>query len=113
MPEFFGYNQDRGTWYEAEFEDDVAGTVHIRTMHDSKPLLEHIARKRNSGNIDKGIKKGFWRYCSIPPWLEVELRNKGINIYSKDPKDTNKLLRIIDEEYPKLKYTTKKHRVSG
>lgn len=108
MPELLGYNPDRGTWYEAEFDD--LGNATIATMQDTQPLIDHIQRQRNSGYIDRGIKKGWWKYCSIPAWLEVELRSKGINIYRRE--QTNELLRYIDENYPALKYTDKTHRVN-
>lgn len=108
MPEILGFNAERGTYYEAEFEDD--GTTHIRTMQDIQPVLDHIQRKRDSGYIDRGIKKGWWHYATIPAWVEVELRMKGINIYKKE--QTNELLEIIDRDYPWLKNTYKKHRVN-
>ena len=110
MSEFIGYNADRGTWYEAEFEDD--GTTHVRTRQDTRPVLDAIQRKRNSGYVDRGIKKGFWHYASIPAVVEVDMKRRfGVSIYNKH--QTNEMLKIIDQHYPYLKNTYKKHRVSG
>jgi hypothetical protein len=106
--ELLGWNADRGCWYEAEFDDD--GTVHIETLQDIEPVLERIQAKRDSGYIDRGIKKSWWHYATIPAEVELELRKKGINMYNKD--QTNELLKEIDENYPKLKNTYKKHRVN-
>lgn len=108
MSEFFGFNADRGTWYEAEFED--SGQFTIATKQDVKPVIDQIQRKRDSGYVDRGMKKGFWHYATIPAHVELELRQRGINIYNKH--QTNELLKILDEEYPLLKTTYRKHRVS-
>jgi len=108
MRELLGWNADRGTWYEAEFEDD--GTVHIETLQDLQPVLDYIDRRRNSKDMDRGIKHDWWHYCMIPAEVELELRQKGINIYKKE--QTNELLKEIDQNYPKLKLTRKTHRVN-
>lgn len=107
MSEFLGWNHDRGTWYEGIFDDE--GNATIITRQDVKPVIDHIQRKRDSGYVDRGIKKGFWHYATIPAYVEVELRKKGINIYNKH--QTNELLKIIDRDYPYLKNTYKTHRV--
>jgi hypothetical protein len=110
MAEFFDWNSDRGTWYEFEF-DHQTGLTTVATKQDVKPVIDHAQRMRDSGYSDRGMKKGWWRYATIPAHVELELRKKGINIYKKE--HTNRLLKEIDQNYPKLKYTYKTHRVSN
>ena len=108
MAEFFGWNPDRGTWYEHDYDPLTDKTI-ITTKQDVKPVLDHIQRKRDSGYVDRGIKKGWWHYATIPAWVEVELKAKGINIYKQG--DTKRLLDEINTNYPFLKNTYKTHTV--
>ena len=109
MSDFFDWNPDRGTWYEHDYDEQTGKTI-IHTKQDVKPVVDHATRIRDSGYNDRGIKKGWWRYATIPAHVELELRQKGINIYNKH--QTNELLKILDRDYPWLKYTNKKHRVT-
>ena len=79
MAEFFDYNKENGMVYSTEManEDDMI----IRADQDVEPILDEMARRRNNPGHDSGIKRGFWHYCSIPVHVELELRQKGINIY--------------------------------
>lgn len=109
MSEFIGYNADRGTWYEADFEDD--GTARIHTQQDCQPVLDRLKKLRNSDAYQKkGMKEELFHLCSIPAGVELALRDRGINIYNRH--QINDVLKIIDEEYPYLKATRKKHRVN-
>lgn len=105
MAQFFDYNADRGTWYETE--DDADGNITIATMQDVQPVLDETNRRRNSGQIDKGIKKGWWHYATIPAHVELEMRQKGVNIHN--PHQTKEALRMINRDYPLLKNTRLKH----
>ena len=109
MSDFFDWNPDRGTWYEHDFDNQTGETV-IHTKQDVKPVVDHCQRLRDSGYIDNGIKKGMWHYATIPAHVELELRQKGIDLYKQS--DTNRLLKEIDQNYPHLKLTYKKHRVT-
>lgn len=110
MAEFFDWNPHRGTWYEHDYDEQTGKTI-IHTKQDVKPVVDHAQRMRDSGYVDRGIKKGWWRYATIPAHVELELRQKGINIYKTE--QTNELLKELDLNYPHLKYTYKKHRVSN
>lgn len=105
MAQFFDYNPTRGTWYETEDAED--GKITVATKQDVEPVIDYCTRLRNSGYTDRGIKKGFWHYATIPAHVELELRQKGINIYNKG--QTKELLKEINRNYPKLKCTTLKH----
>jgi len=109
MSDFFDWNPDRGTWYEHDFDEQTGKTI-ITTKQDVQPVIDAAKRKRDSGYVDRGIKKGWWHYASIPAHVEIDLKKRGISIY--DQNQTNELLKIIDSEYPYLKNTYKKHRVS-
>lgn len=104
MSEFFGYNPDRGTWYEV---DDYEDGLVIHTKQDTRPVLELNKYERNSGKNDKV--GDFNHYARIPATIEVELKQRGLNIYNKN--NTKKLLEVIDREYPYLKVTNLKHRI--
>ena len=105
MAEFFEYNKDNGMVYSTEMknEDDMI----IRAEQDVEPILDEMARRRNANKDSSGISKGFWHYCSIPVHVELELRQKGINIYNKH--QTKELLKEINTNYPYLKATRLHH----
>lgn len=106
MSKFLDYNEARGTWYETDYEAHTDKLV-IHTKQDVQPVLEDTKFARNSGVGDKGVKGEFWHYASIPAHVEVELKNKGINIYDKN--NTSRLLKEINQNYPYLKRTNLHH----
>ena len=104
MSEFFDYNPHNGMIYSTDF-DNANDNLIIHSKQDVEPILDHMNEKRKTD--DKGIEKNFWHYCSIPTMVELELRQKGINIYNKH--QTKELLREINTNYPHLKATRKNH----
>ena len=100
---FFDYNQNTEVRYDMQESD---GKLTIHAQQDVEPLLDHLKDRR--GHKDKG---NFRHYCSIPTFVEIELRNKGINIYNKA--HTPRVLREINENYPKLKATRMHHEIKG
>lgn len=105
MSEFLDYNPDRGTYYETDPHGDG---IAIHTMQDVQPVLDYCKARRNSGEIDKGIKKGFWHYATIPAHVELEIKEKfGVSLYNKGA--TKDILKIINRHYPYLKNTTLHH----
>ena len=86
-------------------DSDKKDSIVIGSVQDVEPLLDHMKEKRDG--IDTGIKRGYWHYCSIPTIVEVELRQKGINIYNKH--QTKEVLREINTNYPHLKATRRHH----
>ncbi len=105
MSKFFDYDSVTGVRYDTEDEEGDDITVHA--SQDLQAVVDRATKIRNSGDADLCIKNDFWPYCTIPTWLEIELRNKGINIYDRDC--TKDLLREINTNYPKFKYTRLHH----
>lgn len=92
-------------------EDNVAteeGHLVINRSQDVGALLDRNAAIRNSGEADKGIKKGLWFYASIPVVVQYEMLTKyGVNVQKKS--DTERVFQLINEHYPYLKLTNKMH----
>ena len=87
--------------------DELTDTTTITTVQDVSSILDRMKNVRNEIGDKSLIKEEFWHYATIPEVVEIELRNKGINIYDKN--DTKRILREINENYPYLKATNKKH----
>jgi hypothetical protein len=88
--------------------DPVKDQHFIHNVQDVTPLLEKLQQTRNNPEVwSKGVKENWVHYASIPPVIEMELKNKGIDIYNKH--QTKELLKEINTNYPWLKTTTKKH----
>lgn len=107
MPEFFDYDPLSGVRKTFDY-DEMTGTAYIRSEQDVEPLLWKTLEDRNTGNQDSK-KKDFKLYASLPPVVQIELKNKGIDIYSKDPTMIRRMLQVINREYPYLKSTWKVH----
>ena len=101
----YEYNEQTGTYYETE--DNADGSIIIRTMQDVEPVLDAIEKRRNSGYQDRGIKKNWWRYATIPAAVWLRWKDEGIDIFNKD--QTKEILKKINQEYPKLKNTYLSH----
>lgn len=100
----YEYNPEAGTYYELEDYED--GLI-IRTMQDVAPVLDHVADVRNSELTDRGIKKGWWKYATIPGAVWLRWKDEGVDIFNKD--QTKEVLKKINKEYPKLKNTYLNH----
>ena len=108
---FFNYDPITGIRDDFTYDEDTGEAKIIQSI-DTTPLMERNLAARNQGATDKGIKNGMWHYASIDPITQIKLRQMGIDIYSKDPTEQNRLLKAIDEHFPYLKMTDKRHRVS-
>lgn len=88
--------------------DPINDQVTIRTEEDVSPLLDRLKAMRNDEDYSrKGIKNDLWHYATIPATVEMEMRKKGIDIYDKNA--TKAILKEINQNYPWLKSTTKRH----
>jgi hypothetical protein len=88
--------------------DPLKDEHQIHTVQDPTALIEQLKQIRNNPEAwNKGVKESWAHYASIPPIVEMQLKAKGIDIYNKD--QTKELLKEINENYPFLKTTTKKH----
>ena len=86
--------------------DEATDTTTITTVQDVSGFLDKLANKRNIVGSD-AITEEFWHYASIPAVVEIELRNKGINIYN--PEHRKAMFKEINSNYPYLKTTNKRH----
>ena len=103
MSEFLDYDPLHGLTYSTDY-DPVDDKIILHTHQDLSDTLDHCERKRNQND---GITGDLWLYCSVPAWLELELRDKGINIHDKNC--TKDFIKEINTNYPKFKYTTLHH----
>jgi len=106
MSEFFDYNKNNGMIYATE-DGEKEGEIVIGASQDVQPIVDHMNKKRNG--VDTGVKRGLWHYCSIPTVVELELLQKGINIYNKH--HFKAVLKEINTNYPYLKATRRHHEV--
>ncbi|MHA2067374.1 MAG: hypothetical protein ACXABY_23645 [Candidatus Thorarchaeota archaeon] len=105
MSEFLDYDPVHGLTYSTDY-DPVEDKIILHSQQDLTKTLEHCETRRNENDgITKG--DGFWLYCTVPAWLELELREKGINIHDKNC--TKDFIKEINQNYPKFKYTTLHH----
>jgi hypothetical protein len=109
---FFDYDPLTGIRTDMDYNEETGEATLIQSS-DISAAVDYAKTIANHGIADQGIKKGLWKYAIIPPIVQVALRQKGLDIYSKEPTMMNRVLREIDENYPWLKTTTKKHRVKN
>ena len=105
MSEFFDYNPNNGMRYDTE-DGEKDGDIIIRSSQDVQPVVDHMNEKRKN---PENRKANLRHYCTIPTWVEIELRKKGIDIYNKH--QTKELLKEINTNYPKLKATKMHHEI--
>lgn len=112
MPEFFDYQPHTGVLEQWDYDEQTGEAfIHQSGVHDA--FFSRNMEARNTRACDKGIMengKEFHWYCSIPPVVQIELKNKGIDIYSKDPTMIRRMFDEINAKYPYLKMTDKNHR---
>lgn len=109
MSEFFDYDPLTGVRTLFDYDED-SGVVTLTDEQDMDPFLEYAKAIRDNPEISKrGIKEDWWAYAIIPPVVQMEMLNKGINIMSPDPDELKRAFREINENYPYLKLTEGKH----
>ena len=112
MPEFFDYQPHTGIVETWDY-DQMTGKAYVRQSGDHEAFFRRNMEARATRTCDRGIMengKEFHWYCSIPPVVQIELRNKGIDIYSKDPAMIRRMFDEINVNYPQCKMTDKNHR---
>lgn len=106
MAEFFDYDPDYGLTRYTEMADE--DRIRLITVADVEPVLDHAKALRNAPEIsERGIKKGFWHYATIPPIVQLLLRKKGIDVFN--PEHGKRVRQEIDRNYPYCKTTDKRH----
>lgn len=105
MPEFFDYDPTRGVRRLFDF-DEITGTAYIRTEQDVDALLGVTRELRNTGVFDsKSREMHLW--AVIPAVVQLELRKKGLDIFSKDQAMLRRVQAEIQANYPYLRTTEK------
>ena len=108
MPDFLYYDPVTGTKKLFDY-DEQTNTAFITTVQDVEPLLKRNAELANTGATDSGIKRDFWHYADLPPVVQLELRKKGVDIYSQDPEMIKRMFSEINANYQRCKVTHKRH----
>lgn len=107
MSILFDYDPETGVQTYFDY-DPVSDCVALSYKQDVTGFLDRMKHLRNDESYSaKGIKEEWWHYASIPPVIEMELRNKGLDLNNKDHHKA--IFREINANYPALKSTTKKH----
>lgn len=107
MPEFFNYDPVTGVTEYFDY-DEATGNASIRFEQDIEKRMDYLHEVRASRNTDKGIKESFWLFAELGPIEQIELRQKGLDIYSKDPTMIKRVCQEIQANYPKCMTTEKK-----
>jgi hypothetical protein len=106
MSEFFSYDPLLGVEKLWDY-DEMEGKAYFRDQQDVEPLLSRNMEARNTRIYDGKQELRF--YCAMPPIVQIELKNKGIDIYSKDPEMIKRMFAEINANYPYLKVTDMVH----
>lgn len=112
MPAFWDYQPHNGLVEHWDY-DENEGKAYFRQSGDHEAFFRRNAELRATKATDRGIMesgKEFHFYCSIPPVVQIELKNKGVDIYSKDPAMIRRMFDEINTHYPWCKVTDKVHR---
>ena len=104
MAEFFEYDPQSGIRTDTAY-DEMTGNLNIIRYADVEPNLQHALTHRNEVGPDKkGIAEGWHHYAHIPPIVQLQMLEKGINIVREEHQKY--MFREINENYPHLKMTT-------
>lgn len=79
----------------------------VSQEQDVEPLLDYCARLRNE-NMHT-VKDEFFHYAKIPAVVQIQLRKKGINVFSTDPTELRRVRQEIETNYPLLKTSYARH----
>lgn len=88
------------------------GDVHVETVQDVEPILDHNKNQSNDDELTKdGIKDGMWRYASIPNSVQIRwLSEYGMKDWPLRPGNEKLLFRLLNSpEWRYLKTTSKIH----
>src|SRR5690606_41652731 len=86
-------------------QDDELG--HVERFQEVQPILDYSAELRTTRSEGKEVKK----YCTIPITVQYELLQKGINVFNPD--HMPRVLQEINQNYPNLKATNKRHEIGS
>jgi hypothetical protein len=107
MPEFFSYDPLTGVRKLFDY-DESTHTAIIRSEQDVEGLLARNRELRNTRACDNP-KSELRLWASIPTIVQLELRKKGLDIFSKDQTMLRRVRREIEANYPYLKTSDMRH----
>jgi hypothetical protein len=106
------WNYDRSTGLvERVVEED--GYLNFYVQSEMQPFLDRVAEARNTNAASKGLMdngKEMHLYAILDPITILQMRAKGIDIYSADKDMQRRMFDEINANYPLTKVTTKTHR---
>lgn len=104
LAEFFELDPLTGIKTETAW-DDQEGTLTIIRTGDCEPYLQNALEHRNEVGPDKqGIQEGWHHYAQLPPIVQLQMMDKGIDITRQEHQPY--MFREINEHYPHTKMTT-------
>jgi hypothetical protein len=103
---FLDYDPTTGVRHDMDYDPET-GRLDIHYRQNVQGLLDRTKLLRDNGLTDQGIKGGFWHYASIPTTVQIELLNKGLDLFKAN--DFPRLLEEINTNYPYLKVSEKNH----
>lgn len=101
----FDENKDFGTKQFYSYNPDTDEHT-LTTVQDVSGLLDSLKAKR-ALTPEHGRVEEWAHYASVPPVVQVELMNRGLNI--QNPDHLKAIIKEINTNYPYLKSTTKHH----
>lgn len=107
--DFFNYDRHTGLVERVVEEDDV---LHFYVEGDLQPFVDRVAEVRAVGEAEKGIfEKGkeMHLHAVLDPITIIKMREKGIDIYSKDPAMQRRMFQAIESDFAYCKVNSKKH----
>ena len=106
MPILFDYDSVTGVTQYFDY-DPAKDMYHLTSTQDVSGMLDQIKQRRDNPDVwAKGVKESWAHFATIPPVVEMQLKQKGIDMYNPD--HTKALVKEINENYPYLKLTTKR-----
>jgi hypothetical protein len=112
MAEFLDFEPTTGVGQWVDVDDKNRLQVHYQ--QDVEPIIDLSSIERNGAHSDAAWRKtGLALYARIPPVTVLEIKHKyGVDLLSGKKDHMARAMKIIDQEYPRLKCTEKQHRVS-
>jgi len=110
MPDIFDYNKHNGVLERWDY-DQMTGRAYVNRTQDLRLWRKMVTELRNTGRADKGLMDGgreFHHAYTIPATVQLELHNKGIDIFSKDPQMQKRMIHELETNYPACKVSDKK-----
>lgn len=107
MGKWTEYDPNTGV-VETNYYDELTDELITTKTQDCTEAVDEFKAIANTGEADAGIKKGVWKYMSIPIGVQYELLYKhGIDITNRD--HWPRLFDVVNKEYPHCKLTHKVH----